>query len=143
MQTTGVFNVILEKDAILLVKRKDLPLWDLPGGTLEKNETIIACAIRECYEETGLKVDVNRTVGKYFNPERNDLQIIVTSHIISGTLKTQGPETKDVRFFSLHNLPLNLIPARRMQIKQAATNEAEIYQEIKENKLIKFFRNYF
>lgn len=34
-KTIGVFSVIISNDRVLLVKRRDLPLWDLPGGRLE------------------------------------------------------------------------------------------------------------
>lgn len=34
-KTSGCFTIVIDKEGrILLVKRKDYPLWDLPGGTL-------------------------------------------------------------------------------------------------------------
>lgn len=47
-------------DIILLIKRKYAPgkdCWALPGGFKNNDETFYECAIRELYEETGLKVN--------------------------------------------------------------------------------------
>lgn len=51
--------VVVQSGHILLVKRRASPgkgLWALPGGFLELTETLLNGAIRELYEETGIKV---------------------------------------------------------------------------------------
>lgn len=36
LQTEGVFTIVVnKKQEVLLVKRKDLPIWDLPGGRVD------------------------------------------------------------------------------------------------------------
>lgn len=41
MKTQGAFVFVCNKEqGILLVKRKDVPLWDLPGGRAEQDETV-------------------------------------------------------------------------------------------------------
>ncbi|WP_442600170.1 NUDIX hydrolase [Neobacillus sp. D3-1R] len=48
MNTQGCFTIVLNEDhQLLLVKRTDYPLWDLPGGRLEQEESLEQCAIRE------------------------------------------------------------------------------------------------
>lgn len=46
-------------DEILILKKENNPslTWDLPGGTLETNEQIAECIIREINEELGITVD--------------------------------------------------------------------------------------
>ncbi len=36
-------------------------MWSLPKGQIEKGETIVQCAVREIYEETGLKVKIEES----------------------------------------------------------------------------------
>ena len=48
----GSFTIIVnsDRDKLLLVKRRDVPVWDLPGGRLEKGDSDLECAIREAKE---------------------------------------------------------------------------------------------
>lgn len=43
--THGAFNVVIQNSKVLMVKRRDLPLWDLPGGKIENYETPQQAAI--------------------------------------------------------------------------------------------------
>lgn len=46
---------------ILLVKNKGANFWYAPGGGWEyEKENILECAVREVYEETGLRVNIKR-----------------------------------------------------------------------------------
>ena len=64
----GAAVVIYHDNKILLLKRKDNQKWTLPGGTLEMNESLIQCAVREVEEECGLHVSITDTIGIYSNP---------------------------------------------------------------------------
>jgi len=62
--------VALVKDnKVLMIKRKDNDKWSLPGGTLEFDETMDECAIREIKEETGLDVFNLRFLKLYNDPK--------------------------------------------------------------------------
>jgi 8-oxo-dGTP diphosphatase len=57
----GIGTVILQPDAVLLVRRGRPPAlgaWSIPGGAQELGETAEAAARRELQEETGLAVGV-------------------------------------------------------------------------------------
>jgi len=60
---------IINNDKILMLKRKDNDKWTLPGGTMELNESLINCAVREVKEETGLEVQVTEVIGTYTDPD--------------------------------------------------------------------------
>ena len=45
----------LNKKILLIMHRKN-HRWTQPGGHIEDNETPEECAMREAYEETGIKV---------------------------------------------------------------------------------------
>ena len=58
----------------VLIRRKDEPfqgMWALPGGFIEDNETIEACANRELFEETGIKNRMLFPIGTFSAPGRD------------------------------------------------------------------------
>ncbi len=63
-----------EEGHVLLIRRGTDPYegyWALPGGFVEVGETLEAAAVREAEEETGLKVEIERLVGVYSDPNRD------------------------------------------------------------------------
>lgn len=137
----GAFNVVICNQKVLLVKRRDFPLWDLPGGVVESDELPSETAIREMYEETGYEVQIDYEFARYIDKTRNDCQHLFKSHIINGELKRTTTETRDLRWFSLNRLPLLIIPNRKRQIRDALTITGIEEYEISENWLIPLIRN--
>ena len=67
----GIAVIVLKGNRILLGKRKNshgTGTWALPGGHLEFNESIEACAAREVLEETGIRIKNLR-----HGPHTNDI----------------------------------------------------------------------
>lgn len=64
----SIFIVDPKTKKILLVKHKKFNKWVQPGGHMEENETPEETALREAYEETGLRIDL---VGERF-PRESD-----------------------------------------------------------------------
>ena len=64
----SIFIVDPKTKKILLVKHKKFNKWVQPGGHMEENETPEETALREAYEETGLRIDL---VGEHF-PRESD-----------------------------------------------------------------------
>ncbi len=72
--------IVNSQNEILLLKRSNKILnpgkWDLPGGTLEKAETLEEALTREIQEETGLKIEVADILGTAeFAKETNNLKM--------------------------------------------------------------------
>ena len=57
-----ITGILIENNEILLVQQKlsDKRKWSLPGGRLERGETLSQGLIREMKEETGLDVEIIR-----------------------------------------------------------------------------------
>lgn len=54
-----------EAGRLLLIQRKDNETWAMPGGAADVGESPSAVAVREVWEETGLRVRAVRLVGVY------------------------------------------------------------------------------
>lgn len=106
-----VDGAILKDKKILLIKRKNNPYkgkWALPGGFVEYGEKVEYTAVREVYEETGLKTKIRDIIGIYSDPNRDPRGHIVTIvyllDILGGKLKGSD-DASDAKFFDLKNLP--------------------------------------
>ncbi len=106
----GSFGIIFNenKTEILLVKRRDMPVWVLPGGGIEHGETPEQACLREVLEETGFNVEILRKVGIYtYKPGRRNHGF--ECKIIAGT-KTLSKENKEIEYFSFNELPELRLP---------------------------------
>ncbi|WP_045926216.1 NUDIX hydrolase [Bacillus siamensis] len=133
----GAF-VIIQNDGrdILLVKRKDVPLWDLPGGGIAEGETPEAAAIREAFEETGYDVTIRQKSGEYERPVFEDTQHVFIGAVTGGTPLMNGPETAALRWFSPNRLPLFMVPNRKRQVKDGINGAANMKVTLKDRHLL-------
>ncbi len=110
------------RQKVLLIKRRDVPVWVLPGGGIEKNESIEDAIIREILEETGYKVNILKKVGEYTPVNKlSKFTHLYECQIISGKAKLSD-ETKDVQFFDIKSLPKLIPPPYPEWIEDAHQN---------------------
>lgn len=97
----AVYSLIFNEDRthVLMVKRRDLPVWVLPGGGLDQEETPEIGAQREVLEESGFQVKILRKVAEYF-PVNAFTQYthLFECAIIAGTPQI-GAETQEICFY--------------------------------------------
>ena len=114
--TPGARAVIQDKmGRVLFVKRKDNGKWVMPAGSLELDESILACLKREVREETGLEVVSATPIAIYSEPrfaftnafggEHQMLAIVFRVDDWSGSLLRSTDETTDAQFIDLDRLP--------------------------------------
>ncbi len=121
-----VFNT--DKSQVLLIKRRDIPVWVLPGGGLDLNELPEKGALREVLEETGYHTGIVRKVAEYLPVNKmTQFSHLYECRIVDGAAQT-GSETQDVRFFPLNQLP-KLPPPYAGWIRDAAANEAAVIRK--------------
>lgn len=103
--------VLIEQDGrVLLVRRVNEPfrgMWTLPAGFINGGEDPAEAAERECLEETGLSVCVNRVLeiisGKE-HPRGADFIIVYRAEVLGGELKPDD-DADAVEWFGRDQLP--------------------------------------
>ncbi len=68
-------GVVEKNGKFLLIYRKKK--WDLPKGKLDKGETLMECAIREVWEETGVKVKIDKKIDAVWHTYANNKKYIL------------------------------------------------------------------
>lgn len=111
IQDQSVAGIIFSQDRkkVLLIKRRDVPVWVLPGGGIEEKESLEEAIIREVLEETGFETKIHKKVGFYIPINKlSKYTHLYECSILCGKACLSN-ETKDIRFFEIDNLP-KLIP---------------------------------
>ena len=83
--------LVLDDDRLLLVNHREPGAYDFwlpPGGRLEGNESILDCARRETFEETGLTVELDRIlyVQEFVEPGYHFCKFFILCSSFSGEL---------------------------------------------------------
>lgn len=138
---TAIFSE--DRKKILLIKRRDVPVWVLPGGGVECKEFPEVAALREAKEETGYSFKLVKKIGEYTPVNKlTKLTHFYELEIVEGRATT-GSETKAVEFFDLKNLPKLIPPPHDEWIQEAIENPSNIIQRplssITYSRLIKNF----
>ena len=123
---TGAAIIIRNKNGeILLQERTDRDKWGLPGGCQDLGEDLRVTAVREAFEETGITLDPNEITlidtlsgesrkNSYPNGDivYNNTSLYLADVSLSDASSLKGDsETKRLRFFSLDEIPTNLMDA--------------------------------
>jgi 8-oxo-dGTP diphosphatase len=121
----GVFVTIFdEQRRVLLCHRRDLDVWNLPGGGLERGELPVETAVRETREETGLEIAVERLVGVYAKTYKDELVFVFSGKIVGGELATTD-EADQCLYFEVKDLPANTIPKHVARIHDALNLDSQ------------------
>jgi ADP-ribose pyrophosphatase YjhB (NUDIX family) len=107
--------ILDERGQVLLQRRSDFSWWGLPGGVVERGETLAECVLREVREETGLQVEIKRLIGVYSSPdfdvtypnadEVQQFTACFECRISGGLQRPDGDEVLELVSFPLDDLP--------------------------------------
>jgi 8-oxo-dGTP pyrophosphatase MutT (NUDIX family) len=107
--TLGVRAALIDRDnQVLLVRHTYAPGWLLPGGGVERGETIYEAAVREVREEAGIVVNGRLNLHGIFSNEADFPGDHIACFIIREfTREPWSPtiEIAEARFFPLAALP--------------------------------------
>lgn len=128
-------------DFILLQHRSDFGVWGLPGGNAEQGEELTEVAIRETFEETGLRVENPIPFGFGNNPEFETVRfpngdvcqffvMMFYSTKYEGHIQTDGSETLALGWFHPNDLPEMLSNMRRSVEAYVAFRKTGAFQMI-------------
>ncbi|GAB4235024.1 MAG: NUDIX hydrolase [Deltaproteobacteria bacterium] len=102
-------DVLIEVgNRIVLVRRKRPPPgWAIPGGFVEAGETVEAAAVREAFEETGLRVTLTALLGVYSDPARDPRHHTISTVYVGRAegAPTGGDDAAEARLFGEGDLP--------------------------------------
>ena len=116
----GVGAVIVDRGAVLLLKRKKAPeagYWSIPGGRVEFGETLQAAVTREVKEELGCDATVVAPLGVTDHiVEGEGVHWIAPRFLVSivGNPENCEPDTHDaLEWFAMSSLPVNITKTTR------------------------------
>lgn len=114
----SAFSIVQDGNAILLTKRKDVPVWVLPGGGVEAGENPGQAAAREVLEETGVTIRITSCCGYYLPINRLARETYVFHSTPVGGSPILSEETSAVGYFPLDKLPADLFAVHRGWIQE-------------------------
>jgi 8-oxo-dGTP diphosphatase len=126
MRMTASSIVTNKAGQLLLIERHDIRTFDVPGGGVEAGELPTEAAVRETWEETGLRVRPSQLIGIYHWPNEPHavLSLYFRCELLGGTMQT-SEETPRVGFFAPNALPKRILPMHRQRIRRSLAHGAQ------------------
>jgi 8-oxo-dGTP pyrophosphatase MutT (NUDIX family) len=114
----GVRLILLDGERVLLVKHTYESVWNLPGGTVKKGETLEAAVRREAVEELGAqlgKVHLFGVFTSFYEGKSDHIAVFLCKDgVVSGR---KNYEIEAFGFFPLDELP-EITPGARRRINE-------------------------
>jgi 8-oxo-dGTP pyrophosphatase MutT (NUDIX family) len=114
----AVFNAAGE---ILLIQRRDNGRWAMPGGLVEIGQTVAEAAVRELWEEAGLRGRVMRLLGVFDGRVWGSRGKVHLTHPVflvecDDLTPSPGIESLDARFFGRDALPAEMHAGHELRV---------------------------
>ena len=137
-----VTGVLIEEGQILILKQavSNERAWSLPGGKVEKGESLEESMIREMEEETGLKTKIVKLLYLCEKPEADPpvLHITFLLERVGGEIRLPSNEFDDNPISNVRRIPIDELTAygfseRFMNVVRSGFPDAGSYKGHKRN----------
>ncbi len=118
--TLGARVILLRDDQVLLIQHTYRTGWFLPGGGVDKGESLEECIRREAEEEAGATIRDLELLGIYsaFGEDKSDHVVIFISRDFDWRTIPANNEIARVAWFPLDGLPDGLSPGTRRRLEE-------------------------
>ena len=136
---SGVTAVVLDEDGrVLLGRRSDTGRWALITGIIDPGEQPADAAVRECEEETGVKVVPERLTGVsvsdpivHVNGDRAQyLELTFLCRAVGGEARVNDDESLEVGWFARDALPGDLGASMLNRLGHALSGAPEAHFQL-------------
>jgi len=120
----GAAAIVLDDAGrVLLARRADNGHWNLPGGLVEVGESPSTAALRELWEEVGVRGEVAGVIGIYNGPDWGTRSAGHVVHIdyhveVAGPPPVVGIEMTEAAYFPPDALPHPMHPGHKERIER-------------------------
>lgn len=111
---------------VLLTQKNSVPMWVLPGGHLEEDESFEEAAIREYKEETGLVITI-LGLKSIYRHKKNIEKRVYEGKIIRDRIKINH-ESRAINWFNVNKLPSPMTVYEQQRIKDALNKKKQIIE---------------
>jgi ADP-ribose pyrophosphatase YjhB (NUDIX family) len=121
--TLGAEGCVIDRQGrVLLLRHTERPGWHLPGGGVEKNETVARALVRELREGAGIVVEkAPQLVGIYANFESfpgDHIALFVVRSWRQPAVPTPNGEIAGQAFFAPSRLPQGIHSSAEARIRE-------------------------
>jgi len=118
-KTLGVRVMLVQNGRVLLVRQTYMPGWFMPGGGVDRGETLDNAARREAREEVGAEMGILKLLGAYTNfggfKSDHNVLFLCTDFTLG---EKQDMEIAEAHFFPLDALPEDIWPGHRLRLEE-------------------------
>jgi ADP-ribose pyrophosphatase YjhB (NUDIX family) len=100
-------TVSMVDGGVVLLKRAIEPAlgrWVFPGGFVDRGEAVPDAAVRETFEEAGLRVGLTGVLDVYSFPDYEVVVVVYAAEVVGGALEARD-ETLEARAFPPEAIP--------------------------------------